>query len=88
MDSENINLIDNETDGLERKQKHSLMQKALLELTPKFRLPLILHYIKGALYEEISEIMNIPLGTVQSRIKRGKEKLRDIILEKYGTILD
>jgi len=59
------------------------MQSALLELDDDFRNIIILREIQGTSYEIISKILKLPLGTVKSRINRGKLKLRDILI-KFG----
>ena len=59
------------------------MQSALLELDDDFRNIIILREIQGTSYEVISKILKLPLGTVKSRINRGKLKLRDILI-KFG----
>ena len=59
------------------------MQSALLELEDDFRNIIILREIQGTSYEVISKILKLPLGTVKSRINRGKLKLRDILI-KFG----
>ena len=57
------------------------MQSALLELEDDFRNIIILREIQGTSYEVISKILKLPLGTVKSRINRGKLKLRDILIK-------
>ena len=57
------------------------MQSALLELDVDFRNIIILREIQGTSYEIISKILKLPLGTVKSRINRGKLKLRDILIK-------
>ena len=49
---------------------------ALLELDETFRAPLSLFYLEEHSYQEIAEILNIPMGTVMSRIARGRDLLR------------
>jgi RNA polymerase sigma-70 factor, ECF subfamily len=44
-----------------------------------FRAPLALFYLGEHSYREISDILSVPLGTVQSRIARGKAQLRDLL---------
>lgn len=44
-----------------------------------FRLPIILFYFKQLRYEDISEILDIPVGTVKSRLNTGKSKLRKLM---------
>ena len=52
------------------------IQKALDELTPDFRAAVVLCDIEGLSYEEIAATLGIKLGTVRSRIHRGRSQLR------------
>ncbi len=45
-------------------------------MNPKFRAALVLRELEGLSYEEISQILDISLGTVKSRILRGRDALR------------
>ncbi len=51
---------------------------ALLQLKPKYRNVIYLHYYEGYKIDEISQILGIKLNTVKSLLKRGKEKLENI----------
>jgi len=53
------------------------IQKALATLPPDFRMTVILADIEGMSYEEISETMGCSLGTVRSRLHRGRKMLRN-----------
>ena len=55
----------------------SLLDSLLDRLNPELKAPILLAEIGGFSYKEISEIMNINLGTVKSRINRGIAKLRE-----------
>lgn len=48
---------------------------ALQQLPPAQRLALTLHYFEDLRYEDIAEVMGLPLNTVKSHIRRGKERL-------------
>jgi RNA polymerase sigma-70 factor (ECF subfamily) len=50
--------------------------KALSELPPNFRMPILLADIEGLSYKEIAEALQIPIGTVMSRISRGRRQLQ------------
>ena len=58
-----------------------LLQKALGELPESFRTPLILFYFEEFSYREIAEQMEMPIGTVMSRLARGKAFLRQRLLQ-------
>ena len=70
------------TPAPERQLDGASVVAALGELDESFRAPLALFYLEEHSYREIAEILEIPIGTVMSRISRGKELLRKQILEK------
>jgi RNA polymerase sigma-70 factor (ECF subfamily) len=55
------------------------VETALRQLPEAFRTVVILREIEGFAYEEISEILNVNLGTVKSRLTRGRSALRAIL---------
>ena len=57
--------------------KDDIIQKAIEKLPPKFKEVILLRDVQGFSYEEISQILNIPLGTVKSRVNRGRLKLQE-----------
>ena len=52
------------------------VNKALNDLPLNFRMPVILADIEGMSYKEIAEALQIPIGTVMSRISRGRRQLQ------------
>lgn len=52
------------------------LQQALMELAEEFRSPLVLYYFEEFSYQEIATHMGVPIGTVMSRISRGKAYLK------------
>jgi RNA polymerase sigma-70 factor (ECF subfamily) len=51
-----------------------------------FRAPLVLFYLEELAYKEIADVLNVPIGTVMSRLARGKAQLRERLLEtRAGT---
>lgn len=63
------------------------LQQALNCLTPEFRMALILSDVEEYSYEEISEIMGTPIGTVRSRLHRARAEIRQKLL-KFGERTD
>lgn len=59
-----------------RLEREKLLKNALLELTDIYREAIVLCDIEGFSYEEIAAALEINLGTVKSRIARGREELR------------
>ena len=55
------------------------IQKALLELPFEFREAVVMCDVVGLSYEEIAEAAGIPVGTVRSRIHRGRKMLREAL---------
>jgi RNA polymerase sigma-70 factor (ECF subfamily) len=66
----------------ERQLDGASVMSALRRLDEIYRAPLALFYLEEHSYRDIAEILGVPAGTVMSRISRGKELLRKIILEK------
>ena len=61
--------------ALEREERVRLVHRGLRALPEDLRLPLILCDLQGLPYDEIAETLQIPLGTVKSRINRGRLEL-------------
>lgn len=55
------------------------VSEALMELPIEFREAVVLRDLEGLAYEEISAALGVPIGTVRSRIARGRERLRDLL---------
>ena len=63
-------------------ERAALVASALNELSPKQRLCVEWHYMDGKTHQEISEILGLPQDTVSTVIRRAREKLKRIFLEK------
>ncbi len=55
------------------------LQRLLADLPPDYRAPIVLKDVLGYSYEDIADQLDIPIGTVRSRIHRGRSRLRDAL---------
>lgn len=62
---------------LEQLERQRIVREALAQTTEEFRVPLVLAEMEGMKYDEIAELLNCPIGTVRSRIHRGRNELRE-----------
>jgi RNA polymerase sigma-70 factor, ECF subfamily len=74
------NVVDSERSPFDctfDREKHELIESALARINPLFREVVVLRDVEDLSYEEIAEVLQISLGTVKSRILRGREALRE-----------
>jgi len=63
-------------------EKRAEIQKSISELPEDMRAAVVLRDIQGFSYDEIAQMLGINVGTIKSRISRGREKLREKFLAK------
>lgn len=68
---------------LDNSLKEKAIQEALLKISETYREMVILRDIQELTYEEISEISGLPVGTVKSRINRGRVQLQKLLKNIY-----
>jgi len=66
----------NPEDAVFRKADQARVHEALAELPPAFREVVVLRDLEGLSYQEIAGVTEVPLGTVMSRLARGREQLQ------------
>lgn len=59
------------------------LEKALAELEPRYRTALILRFFEDRSYAEMSDILEVPVGTVSTLLYRAKRALRDAVPEEH-----
>ncbi|WP_366923669.1 sigma-70 family RNA polymerase sigma factor [Metallumcola ferriviriculae] len=74
-------------DQCEVKETQMLVREAISQLPEKYRIPLVLRYLEEFSYRQISDAMDVPVTTVETRLYRGKALLQKklaIVLERGG----
>jgi len=64
---------------LASRQLAGYMERAIARLRPEYRTAILLRHVEGRAYEDISDIMGVPLGTVKTYIFRARRELRDLL---------
>jgi RNA polymerase sigma-70 factor (ECF subfamily) len=62
-------------------KRRQQLQEALTRLPPDFREVLVLYEFEGWSYKEMASALNVPIGTVMSRLSRARRRLHDVISE-------
>jgi RNA polymerase sigma-70 factor (ECF subfamily) len=70
-------------DASEQETRRAL-EKSLAVLDPKYREPLVLYYFEEMSYQEIADVLRIPVATVGVRLNRGKALLKKNYVTHYG----
>ena len=86
LDDEELNLdvpdpARSPQDEAERRELREKIERGLASLSPEHREVLVLREIHQLSYDEIAETLDLDVGTVKSRISRGRKQLRKILLK-------
>lgn len=65
-----------------KEEVSEMMKESLEKIDLKYREPLVLYYLEGKDYNEVGEILRMPVGTVGTRINRGKKLLKEVYEQK------
>ena len=60
------------------------LQQALAELPEVYRTPILLYYFEEFSYRDIADQMDLPIGTVMSRLARGRKRLHTLLATRMG----
>lgn len=72
-------------EGLARAQERERLWCALRQVSVEFRSALVLYDLEGHAYDEVAAIEGVPVGTVRSRLSRGREQLRRALAQQEAT---
>lgn len=67
-----------------REENKKLVWESLDRLSPEIRMTVILRDIQGRTYEEIAESLGLPVGTIKSRVNRGRLQLARVLKGRQG----
>ena len=68
--------LENPLEELEARELGGQIESAIARLRPEYRSCILLRHVEGRAYEEIAEILDLPLGTVKTYIHRARNELR------------
>ncbi len=66
---------------VENRELGNQIETAIAELRPEYRTAILLRHVEGHTYEEIAEVMEVPLGTVKTYIHRARAELKERLAE-------
>jgi len=66
---------------LESRETGSAIERAIGRLRPEYRTCILLRHVEGRSYEEIADVMDLPLGTVKTYIHRARLELREYLAD-------
>lgn len=66
-------------DAVEARELGGQIEEAIAQLRPEYRSCILLRHVEGRAYEEIAEILGLPLGTVKTYIHRARNELRQAL---------
>ncbi|MBN2010116.1 RNA polymerase sigma factor [candidate division KSB1 bacterium] len=82
-DDDEETLVD-ETGGIEYDDEKEIVRKAIQDLEPDFRAVVVLRMMEGYSTKETADMLNVPLGTVLSRLARAQKKLKAVLMPLLG----
>src|SRR5262245_29745570 len=65
--------------SVEQEEQESRVRRALAQLSPEHRAVLVMKDMEGEKYETMAEVLQVPIGTIRSRLHRARLELREIL---------
>jgi RNA polymerase sigma-70 factor, ECF subfamily len=85
-DAEDLESVDDVLEGLTRRETIEGVRRAVLSLPPVYREAIVLCDLQDASYEEAAAALDCPVGTVRSRLNRGRTMLARKLRGAYDTV--
>src|ERR1700682_6393790 len=73
--------VESPLEELESRELGAQIEKAIARLRPEYRACIILRHVEDYSYDEIAEIVKLPLGTVKTYIHRARQELREYLVD-------
>lgn len=70
-------------EGLEKGERAALLREAMKELDPRYREAIFLVYVEGRKIEDVARALEIPEGTVKTRLMRGRQTLKKMLARRH-----
>jgi RNA polymerase sigma-70 factor, ECF subfamily len=70
---------ENPEEYVQNRELGGRIEEAISKLRPEYRTAVLLRHVEGHSYDEVAEIMEVPLGTVKTYIHRGRAELKDML---------
>jgi RNA polymerase sigma-70 factor (ECF subfamily) len=68
---------------VEGRERRSLVREALSDIDPRYREAIFLVYVEGKRVDEVARTLGVPEGTVKTRLMRGRDALRKILVRRH-----
>ena len=79
-----LEIIPAQDETIEQREEKAELMRAVNKLPPSFRETILLHYYQGLGIAEIAQMLNLPEGTISSRLSRARKKL-EVLLKEEAT---
>ncbi|MDO5377792.1 MAG: RNA polymerase sigma factor [Clostridia bacterium] len=77
-----LDVMPSQEDTVEQREEKEELMRAIHKLPPSFRETILLHYYQGLGIAEIAKMLNLPEGTISSRLSRARKKLQILLKEE------
>lgn len=62
--------------------ENETLHEAIQQLDEKYKTPIILYYFHDLSYEEVADVLSCPIGSIKTRLHRGKQNLKEVLNRK------